>query len=388
MLGAVVAGLACWDRFEAGARRYWLVAGWTLPALGFAIKISAAFLIVPLVLCVLRKRRKTGILLACATLLPALSWYAWADHVVAGGGGSRASADNRAHLAGPARFLRPVEPRNLGVGVPVSPDPGVHPDGRDHGVSGFVSICRRGLRPPDRSPDVAGSNKDSDGVIDRFWWIWGLAASAALAILARKLHHEYYFLVLAPVAAAGIGHAMDRLAAVNRHGLRDLRGADHGLSGSGPVDLADAGRVGRAGCRVAGRCDGDARRCLGRCAGGVAVPGRSPRLPHGVEPFLREAGGRRVGSGARGPGRSNWSNTIAATVPGISPTWATDGPTSAKGLARRGPATIQGHCGLAPTSSSPIWPIPRRTGMPTDVRPVTIPDFVGSGSRNGVGSPC
>ncbi len=50
MLGAAVAGLACWDRFESGGRRYWLVAGWSLLALGFAIKISAAFLLAPLVL--------------------------------------------------------------------------------------------------------------------------------------------------------------------------------------------------------------------------------------------------------------------------------------------------------------------------------------------------
>src|SRR5271166_4281368 len=27
-------------------------------------------------------------------------------------------------------------------------------------------------------------------------------------------------------------------------------------------------------------------------------------------------------------------------------------------------------------SSSPSWPIPRRTGMPTDAPPVTIPDFL------------
>ncbi len=44
----------------------------------------------------------------------------------------------------------------------------------------------------------------------------GLAASATLAILAQKLHHEYYFLILAPAAAAGIGYALNRLAAVSR----------------------------------------------------------------------------------------------------------------------------------------------------------------------------
>jgi len=50
----------------------------------------------------------------------------------------------------------------------------------------------------------------------RLWWTWALAASTTLAILAQKLHHEYYFLILAPVAAAGIGYALNRLADVSR----------------------------------------------------------------------------------------------------------------------------------------------------------------------------
>ena len=50
----------------------------------------------------------------------------------------------------------------------------------------------------------------------RLWWAWGLSASITLAILAQKLHHEYYFLILAPVAAAGIGYASERLANAGR----------------------------------------------------------------------------------------------------------------------------------------------------------------------------
>lgn len=38
-----------------------------------------------------------------------------------------------------------------------------------------------------------------------------VAAAAMLAMLAPKLHHEYYFLILAPGVAAGIGSALDRL---------------------------------------------------------------------------------------------------------------------------------------------------------------------------------
>ncbi len=33
-----------------------------------------------------------------------------------------------------------------------------------------------------------------------------------MALLARKLHHEYYWLPLAPVVAVGIGTALDRVA--------------------------------------------------------------------------------------------------------------------------------------------------------------------------------
>ena len=49
MMGAVVLGLACWDRHRSSPRWYWLAAAWFLVALGFALKITAAFLLLPLV---------------------------------------------------------------------------------------------------------------------------------------------------------------------------------------------------------------------------------------------------------------------------------------------------------------------------------------------------
>ncbi len=193
MLGAAVAGLACWDRYESGARRHWLVAGWTLLALGFAIKISAAFLLVPLVLAILRRRRISGILLACATLLPALSWYAWADDLVASGSGSRASADNRAIWLG---LLGPSALPSRGTWVLV-----------------FRFLFLRAFTPMGMILAAWGLSRSTGDGRCRLWWIWTLAASATLAILARKLHHEYYFLILAPAVAAGIGYTMNRLAA-------------------------------------------------------------------------------------------------------------------------------------------------------------------------------
>jgi 4-amino-4-deoxy-L-arabinose transferase-like glycosyltransferase len=219
MMGATVAGLACWDRYEAGGRRYWLVAGWSLLALGFAIKIIAAFLLVPLVLAVHRARRMTGLFLACATLMPALSWYAWADHLVAGGSGSRASADNRAIWLGllglsalSSRATWELILRFLFIRA-------FTPMGMILALLGlfYPGAVRLALRPGWRGgagPNEAGS----EAFRYRLWWIWALAASTTLAILAQKLHHEYYFLLLAPPAAAGIGHALDRLAAVHRVG--------------------------------------------------------------------------------------------------------------------------------------------------------------------------
>ena len=205
MLGAAVAGLACWDRFESGGRRIWLAAGWSLLALGIAIKISAAFLLIPLVFGVFRTRRIRMLLAAGATVVPAILWYAWAEYLLAGGGGSRASVDNRAiwlNLLGPSalamretwglvfRFLVVRAFTPLGIVLAV------------WGLIGRVGGVFREEHPVDATR--------------RLWWLWGVAASLTLAVLARKLHHEYYFLILAPVAAAGIGYAMNRLATASR----------------------------------------------------------------------------------------------------------------------------------------------------------------------------
>jgi 4-amino-4-deoxy-L-arabinose transferase-like glycosyltransferase len=193
MLGACVAGLACWDRHQARGSWFWLAAGWSLLALGLAIKVVAAFLLLPLVFGVLRPRRPLKVVAACSTIGPALLWYAWAEYLLAGSNGSRAPADNRAiwlslpglwsiarpetwHLVSQYLFLRAFTP--LGAGLAV------------------VGLLR---------PGTAGDSSL------KLWRVWGGAAVVTLAVLARKLHHEYYFLMLAPVAAAGVGHALERV---------------------------------------------------------------------------------------------------------------------------------------------------------------------------------
>ena len=64
MLGAVLAGLNCWDRAEGGRGRWWLVAGWLLLVLGFAAKVTAALVLIPLSVAIMR-RRTTAELLVC-----------------------------------------------------------------------------------------------------------------------------------------------------------------------------------------------------------------------------------------------------------------------------------------------------------------------------------
>jgi hypothetical protein len=51
---------------------------------------------------------------------------------------------------------------------------------------------------------------------DALWLVWGISALVSLAFLAQKLHHEYYWLSLAPVAAVGIGRSLALLAARHR----------------------------------------------------------------------------------------------------------------------------------------------------------------------------
>lgn len=194
MLGGVVSGLHCWDMAGEGRRRAWLVPGWFLLALGFACKITSAVVLAPLYLAILRPPRSRMALLAASTLLPALAWYAWAGHLIATGGSRAAEGNrdiwftvvglsalaNRETLAHIRRFFllrsfTPLGPILAGWGLAVN---------------------GHRLGPPG------------------LWQCWGLFTLATLAMLAGKLHHEYYWLVLSPVVAVGIARA---LAILRRH---------------------------------------------------------------------------------------------------------------------------------------------------------------------------
>jgi hypothetical protein len=244
MLGTLVAALRCWDEHETGRGLGWLVAGVLLLATGLAVKVVAAYVLVPLFVCIVRRpaagqsptltlpHKRGGspnsssdeeggsqnssppcgdsvggafssslppcgggpgwgvkALLALSTLVPALLWYVHALHLLREGGGSRAAADNG------ALWLRALGP--FAIGRPET----------------LILIGRylvvRAFTPPGFVLAVAGLIWPPGG--DRLWRVWGGAALAALALLAGKIHHEYYWLMLAPVAAVGIGRALGGL---------------------------------------------------------------------------------------------------------------------------------------------------------------------------------
>ncbi len=195
MLGTVLAGLACWDRSECRGRFWWFLAGWSLLALGIAVKIIAGFLLVPLCLTILRTRRARDLAAAAATLVPAMAWYIWAYHLIRSGGGSHAPADNQAvwlGLRGPAAIFK--QETLVWVGW-------------------FLLI--RAFTPIGAALALIGLWNERDQR-DRLFPVWGISTLVVMAVLAEKLHHEYYWLFLAPVAAFGIGIALDRLAIRSR----------------------------------------------------------------------------------------------------------------------------------------------------------------------------
>jgi hypothetical protein len=199
MLGAVLAGLECWDRARQRSTWWWLLPGWLFLAIGFAAKITSAFVLVPLALGVEKRPRGIGTLLAASALLPVLSWYVWANHLVESSGGSRASAENRAIWLAVLGFSALAQRETLAHLWRFLVVRAFTPAGLALGVWGLC--LRRGAQ---QRPEI--------------WRAWAVAALVMMALLAEKLHHEYYWLCLAPAVAAGLGRAWVKLMAWS-HGL-------------------------------------------------------------------------------------------------------------------------------------------------------------------------
>lgn len=196
MIGACAAGLACWDL--AGRRtdrRGWLLAGaWLLLALGVAAKATAAFLLPVAFLTIGPKRSWKSALLLATTLAPVAAWWFWADYLLGTSTGSRAAADNR-----------DIWMRLIGFGWVGSPETWASV-GRYLGVRAFTPLgllgAIWGLWP---RRDAAGRRS--------LWWVWTGLGLAAMGLVGEKLRHEYYWLCLAPVVAAGLGIAWNRMDA-------------------------------------------------------------------------------------------------------------------------------------------------------------------------------
>jgi hypothetical protein len=122
-----------------------------------------------------------------------LLWYAHAALVLSAGEGSRAAADNGAiwlRALDPLALLRRATMSHVVRFLCVR---AFTPLGPPLALVGLLAVGRRGT---DR----------------RLWLVWGLAGLIAMAVVASKLHHEYYWLALAPVVAAGTGRALAALA--------------------------------------------------------------------------------------------------------------------------------------------------------------------------------
>jgi hypothetical protein len=196
MLGFLLVGLRAWDELEAEGNRAWLALGVVATSAGLALKVISAYVLIPLVAVILKKRRPLDVWLALATLLPALVWYVHAASLLSEGGGSRASADNGAiwfRVFSPDAFFRPDTYENL-----------------------VRFLCVRAFTPLGPILALAGFLYTSRS--DRLWQIWGLSAFAALLVLSAKLHHEYYWLALAPVMAVGVGKALVSLTGLGGPG--------------------------------------------------------------------------------------------------------------------------------------------------------------------------
>ncbi len=196
MLGSLMAGARCWDHTEYDGGWGWVGAGFAFLSTGLALKVISAFVLIPLGAVVLRERRSWKLALLAATLLPALLWYAHAAWLIEAGLASKTSTDNGGiwlRVLVPSAWLHGALYRNLVWFF---------------GVRAFTPLgpllALMGL--------LAWKTEN-----DRLWQIWGLSSLGTLALLAAKLHHEYYWLTLAPVVAVGVART---LRSVNRHGVR------------------------------------------------------------------------------------------------------------------------------------------------------------------------
>ena len=197
MLGFVLLGLRGWDEYEAGGSPRWGWLGFVALAMGLAIKITAAWALIPFFLLVNRLRLPVRLALAGLMLVPAVAWYVHAWQLLrpdsAVDGGSLASWDNALiwlQSLSPAGWLRLATWEAIGRNALRR---AFTPLGLDLAVFAFWFVRAR----------VVG---------DRLWLGWGVGCVLAIAALGAKWHHEYYWLVLAPLVAVGVARGLGAIA--------------------------------------------------------------------------------------------------------------------------------------------------------------------------------
>jgi Dolichyl-phosphate-mannose-protein mannosyltransferase len=251
MLGFVLAGLRGWDEFEATGRGRWAAFGGFVLATGLALKITSAWALIPFVIIVRRWPVAWRLAASGAMLVPAFAWYvhAWGD-VARPTAGSLASSDNAAiwiRTLGPSSWLRfstwsnvgwslvirsftPVgfvlaalgcseslskwlacvgwversEPHHAGLVGLAALDPPYTPLLRSFTPAGFVLAALGSFGKPR---------------LDRLWVGWLVGCGLAIAVLAAKWHHAYYWMVVAPIAAVGVARGLVALAGRGRWGF-------------------------------------------------------------------------------------------------------------------------------------------------------------------------
>ncbi|QDV33027.1 ArnT family glycosyltransferase [Tautonia plasticadhaerens] len=206
MIGTQLAAMRCWDAFASGRGRGWLASGWLLLATSLALKVTSAFVLVPLALAILGVGRKGLIVLSASAIVPALLWYLHAAGVLAEGEGSRASLDNG------RIWLSALVPSALLESETYRP------------AARYLLV--RAFTPIGLVLAVIGLSR---GPVDRLWWIWFASAGLSLVALAGKWHHEYYWMVLAPVFSVGIARALAAILARGRGGPRTAGAAGAAL---------------------------------------------------------------------------------------------------------------------------------------------------------------
>jgi 4-amino-4-deoxy-L-arabinose transferase-like glycosyltransferase len=222
-MGLVVAGLHFWDR----PGRWAATAGWALLSLGLAQKVTYGAVLLPLTLVVGRGRPARDKLAMASTLLPAVLWYIHAWGLLSDPGpGSAASADNAANWLSRLSTVslldrhRPlIVARDLLVRsfTPVGLLLGVGGILRVAGVSS--SLYRSVLIPPGiRRRD----SSDPDAASRALWCAWTTGSGLVLLLLYGKLHHDYYWLLLAPPMAAWVGLGVDAIAHRSRWAATSL----------------------------------------------------------------------------------------------------------------------------------------------------------------------